>query len=85
MAVINTMKVRVDFTWYRNHFNKDTVTNWVVLEDVEKSKKGVTQAIRDYAKTWTGKGFLEISSIESTYAYDQKFCEIAQKKFCFNN
>lgn len=78
------MKIYVDHTWYRDHYNKDTVTSRVIL-DAEKSKKGVTQAIRDWTKGWAGKGYVLVSSVKTTFKDDEKYCEIAQKKFNFNN
>jgi hypothetical protein len=78
------MKIIVHHTWYRGPYDKDNISSAVILE-AEKSKKGVTQAVREWVKGWTGKGYVLVSSIETTYADDKKYCEIAQKKFNFNN
>ncbi len=78
------MKIIVHHTWYRSLYNYDNVTSVVILE-AEQSKKGVTQAIRDWVKGWTGKGHVLVSSVDTTFADDQKYCEIKQEKFNFNN
>lgn len=79
------MKIRVDYTWYRDHYNQDPVNNFVIIPDVEPSKRGVTQAIRAWVKGWSGRGFVDVSDISTTYMDDQKFCEIAQRRFRFNS
>jgi len=79
------MKIIVYYTWYRSHHNQDKIVSSVILTNVGRSKKAVTQAIRDYVMDWTGKGHVLVSSVSTTFGNDQNFCDIAQKKFNFNN
>lgn len=79
------MKFRIDFTWYRDRYNQDNVTNFAILEAEKASKKAVTQAIRDYVKDWTGKGYVQLSDITATFDDYQQACNIAQRKFIFSN
>ena len=79
------MQIIISYTWYRSTHNYDSVTNTQFLTYVDRSKKAVTQAIRDWAKSWSGKGYIKVSSVRTTFADDNKFCDIAQKRFNFNN
>lgn len=79
------MKIRIVFHWYRDNYHRSSCPEGVILDDVKASKLGVTQAIRNYAKDWTGRGYLELIDITASYANEQQYCDIAQTKFNFNN
>lgn len=79
------MKIYVHYTWYRGLYNYDSVTSFVILRNVDKSKRSVTQAIRDWTKEWTGRGYIRVSSVGTAFKDDEQYCDIAQKKFCFSN
>lgn len=79
------MDILISYTWYREIYNQDTVVSTTLLRTESKSKSGVTKSIREWAKTWTGIGYIEVCSIDTTYGDNKKFCDIKQRKFSFNN
>jgi len=78
------IKIKVVFTYYRNNFDKDPVNNWVILS-CENSKSSVLNSIRNYAKSWNGRGFLMVIDVYNTTGPALECCNIKQTKFSFNN
>ena len=78
------MKIKIEYTWYRSPHNKDDIVNWTILDVDDESKKGVTNAIREWASGWTGKGFIYVKDVYNTQGATMPCCDIKQRKFCFN-
>lgn len=76
------MKIRVDYKWVRELNSGDS---WTILTAKSCSKKFVLEAIREYVRTWTGKGYLVIKEITPSFFNQDVYCDISQSNFRFNN